>query len=526
MAMDSEQQRSAHGPARPSYVFRGHTAQIHSAHITRRNTCLVTGDADGWVVIWKLETKRPLAVWRAHEGAILGTAEWGTGKYITHGRDHALRVWQLDIANTLHCSTVLPADGETTDRPKPWLLHSLPVNTLNFCAFSMCYADLVSKPKCEPESISSVLIAVPARDDKKVEVYRFPDEKLAYVVSRVEPKDTGMVMAVKLVYHQPSRNVVVAVGYEAGMIAVHLLPRVQATEPQATRSPVQLSQIVYLSQPHTQPILSLDASPDGTSFFTSSADAVIATHRIPELPQSLDPGESQYSEDASPPETFEEVSAQLDPASNAPPSDEGRKPTLPSSSNPDLQLSEAPTEVEPLTFSKKPVTPVTSTPTSSLPASKPAGLSSLLSNSAPLPKIKPPPPPIPPITTPQQAYKVTNTKHAGQQSLCVRSDGRLLVTGGWDSRIRLYSSKTMKEMAVLKWHKEGVYAVDFGEILSAEDLLSTGNGEPDQDGDGKQITKRETGLGKLQRQREEQMQMKHWVVAGAKDGKVSLWEVF
>jgi hypothetical protein len=34
------------------------------------------------------------------------------------------------------------------------------------------------------------------------------------------------------------------------------------------------------------------------------------------------------------------------------------------------------------------------------------------------------------------------------------------------------------------------------------------------------------GLGKLQKQREETMQLKHWIVAGAKDGKVSLWEVF
>jgi hypothetical protein len=40
------------------------------------------------------------------------------------------------------------------------------------------------------------------------------------------------------------------------------------------------------------------------------------------------------------------------------------------------------------------------------------------------------------------------------------------------------------------------------------------------------VARKETGLGKLQRQREEVMQCKHWVVAGAKDGKVSLWEVF
>ena len=64
-----------------------------------------------------------------------------------------------------------------------------------------------------------------------------------------------------------------------------------------------------------------------------------------------------------------------------------------------------------------------------------------------------------------------------------------------------------------------MYAVDFAEVLEAEDLLH-------DEAEGSEVAKRETGLGKLQRQREEQMQLKHWVVAGAKDGKVSLWEVF
>lgn len=37
----------------------------------------------------------------------------------------------------------------------------------------------------------SILVAVPARDDKKIEVYQFPEEKLIYVVPRVDHTDTG-----------------------------------------------------------------------------------------------------------------------------------------------------------------------------------------------------------------------------------------------------------------------------------------------------------------------------------------------
>jgi WD40 repeat protein len=150
---------------------------------------------------------------------------------------------------------------------------------------------------------------------------------------------------------------------------------------------------------------------------------------------------------------------------------------------------------------------------------KAAGLSSLLS-AAP-PQARPQPlPPRPKIVSVQQPSKVNKTKHAGQQSLRVRSDGRIFATGGWDSRVRIYSSKTLKEVAVLKWHKEGVYAVDFAQVLEAQDLQN-------KDEQGSQaVLREETGLGKLQRQREEQMQLKHWVVAGAKDGKISLWEIF
>lgn len=97
---------------------------------------------------------------------------------------------------------MLPADPSLAHRPKPWLLHSLPVNTLNFCAFSMCYGNLVlDRPPNSPSvaedrgsstgSSEPILIAVPARDDKKIEVYQFPDEKLVAVVPRIESSDTG-----------------------------------------------------------------------------------------------------------------------------------------------------------------------------------------------------------------------------------------------------------------------------------------------------------------------------------------------
>ena len=70
-------------PAQPQYILRGHSSQIHAVVFLRKNTRLLTGDADGWTVLWNLATKRPVAVWRAHDGPILGLSEWTPNRIIT-----------------------------------------------------------------------------------------------------------------------------------------------------------------------------------------------------------------------------------------------------------------------------------------------------------------------------------------------------------------------------------------------------------------------------------------------------------
>lgn len=75
-------QQQQQQPAQPVYVLRGHSAQIHALLFTRGNERLVTADADGWVVVWNVTTRRPVSVWKAHEGAVMNVAEWG-GRLLT-----------------------------------------------------------------------------------------------------------------------------------------------------------------------------------------------------------------------------------------------------------------------------------------------------------------------------------------------------------------------------------------------------------------------------------------------------------
>ena len=92
-----------------------------------------------------------------------------------------------------------------------------------------------------------------------------------------------------------------------------------------------------------------------------------------------------------------------------------------------------------------------------------------------------------PIAIATKPLKSINTKHSGQTSLQIRSDGRILVSAGWDGCGRVYSATTLRQLAVLKWYVGGLQVAAF----------SSG------DRDGKQ-----------------------YIVLGGKDAKISLWDVF
>ena len=112
--------------------------------------------------------------------------------------------------------------------------------------------------------------------------------------------------------------------------------------------------------------------------------------------------------------------------------------------------------------------------------------------------------------------KEVQTKHAGQQALRVRSDQKIFATAGWDSRVRVYATKSMQELAVLKWHKEGCYALAFA------DVSPTTINDESMAGDSS-VVKRELTVSE---QRIAKAKTTHWLAAGSKDGKVSLWDIY
>ena len=122
--------------------------------------------------------------------------------------------------------------------------------------------------------------------------------------------------------------------------------------------------------------------------------------------------------------------------------------------------------------------------------------------------------------------KVTQTKHSGQQGLHYRSDGKIFATAGWDAHTRVYSGKTMKELAVLKWHKVGCYATAFAavdQVIGHDDDDNDDNNAHDTD-----LARSEQSsiVSAVQQRRDQKAQRTHWLAVGAKDGKVSLWDIY
>lgn len=129
--------------------------------------------------------------------------------------------------------------------------------------------------------------------------------------------------------------------------------------------------------------------------------------------------------------------------------------------------------------------------------------------------------------TPVQVFQ---TKHSGQQSLSIRSDGKIFATAGWDGRIRVYAVKTMMELAVLKWHKEGCYSLAIAQIPGGDDTKAPGIPDSTEGEVGKEnkLTLPNTTKSVLtvRQRREEKAKDSHWLAAGSKDGKVSLWDIY
>ncbi|KAG2366988.1 hypothetical protein BDR07DRAFT_1394535 [Suillus spraguei] len=113
------------------------------------------------------------------------------------------------------------------------------------------------------------------------------------------------------------------------------------------------------------------------------------------------------------------------------------------------------------------------------------------------------------VSGPASAGIAFKTKHPGNGAVAIRSDGRVCAIGGWDGKVRLYSTKTLKLLGALVHHKQGCQAITFASHNERVPLC--GDLKEDSSGDEDEITI------------EEKHARDRWLIAGSTDAKVSIW---
>ncbi|KAF9382783.1 ASTRA complex subunit [Podila verticillata] len=156
-------------------------------------------------------------------------------------------------------------------------------------------------------------------------------------------------------------------------------------------------------------------------------------------------------------------------------------------------------------------------------------------------------------------------KTAGVAYANFRNDSRILALAGWDGKIRVFSVKTLKPLAVLKYHREGLYCLAFANVeLKLKDRIendaeAVANNQDDQDenisvpssSQSNQDTDTNMPLGTTidddddsqssdvdseesdddsdledSLKNRAEWSRRHWLAAGGKENRISLWEIY
>ncbi|KII85233.1 hypothetical protein PLICRDRAFT_116623 [Plicaturopsis crispa FD-325 SS-3] len=108
----------------------------------------------------------------------------------------------------------------------------------------------------------------------------------------------------------------------------------------------------------------------------------------------------------------------------------------------------------------------------------------------------------------QSACVAHRTKYPGNSAIAIRDDGRVCAVGGWDGKIRLYSTRSLKPLGTLDYHKSACQSLSFAHSAStSHPRESIDDSSEDEDGmSDREISERS-----------------RWLVGGGKDNRVSIW---
>jgi WD40 repeat protein len=120
------------------------------------------------------------------------------------------------------------------------------------------------------------------------------------------------------------------------------------------------------------------------------------------------------------------------------------------------------------------------------------------------------------LTSPtSDGIKNWSTGQIGHASVALSPNEKVIATGGWDGRIRLFSASTGKPLGELSYHRESVHILAFANTRAfkeegneVESTIEIGEEDSESEQEDESAESRE-----------------RWLVSGGKDRRVALWSL-
>ncbi|EIE87910.1 hypothetical protein RO3G_12621 [Rhizopus delemar RA 99-880] len=171
-------------PPPPTYILREHKSTVNYVCLFDSDNYLASCDEEGWVVIWKLKTRRVVIKWKAHEDNCLTVKVINRDTLISQGRDSMIHIWKMNL------------DETRVDKMK-----SIVYNDIGFCKISCLFENGLE------------LLCLGSMED--VEYFGvFDVTRYEWIIRKGGEKRFGACMVVKL--YGTVESLFILAGYEDG----------------------------------------------------------------------------------------------------------------------------------------------------------------------------------------------------------------------------------------------------------------------------------------------------------------------
>ncbi|KAF9358148.1 ASTRA complex subunit [Mortierella sp. NVP85] len=510
---------SAPPPPSPSFILRGHDATVTALEFFASNTFLVSGDESGWVCIWDIWKRRQVYKWHGHpSGSILALKTIPYTMHppeprgnlcassirqldenqeqqqeqvyiVSHGRDNEIHVWDVNttLQRSLRRSDTARTHGAAMDQERLTPVFSLPVNAMNFCGMSILAVETTRSQSQEQRMREKGQDQEPSSKSDPSSLSKTHRHIYLAVPS---PTTSTLIDVYDIV--KPERTFA-SVGSDNNSGNGNELDRKWGS--------------VMAIQLFRKKVVSLDR----LTLEGGSESDLDMLHML----AGYEDGSVMLFQEHIPASvsTGQQLSGQ----------------TLKQKRKMDVLWS--------IKCHRQPVLALDISFDLSFAVS--TGTDNVLAKYDLFSQVQG----VPEVTkVALKSNGITGTK--------IRKDGKIIGMAGWDGRVRIYSSKTMKPLAVLKYHRERLDCLDFAAVqdreYSIEGSVTEQRNSPlsneasssasihssdvshaggDQIADSEGSSEEDSDMEDAYEERR-QWSRRHWIAVGGKENRISLWEIY